>query len=247
MTSAILTDVTRCIGCGACTLACKETNELRYSEVDHLDAYTWCSIHKFKGLYVKRQCMHCLEPTCASVCPVGALHKTETGAVTYEVDKCFGCRYCVMACPFNIPKYQWDTPVPRVGKCVMCYEKRLKHGQQPACTAVCPASATIFGERDELLALAKKRIADNPGKYVPEVYGEHDAGGTGVLILSSVPFGEIGLPTDLLKESYPKLTWAILSKIPHVVSIGGLSLLTTWWLIGRRMKMAQEKAAQGAK
>jgi formate dehydrogenase iron-sulfur subunit len=238
----ILTDLTRCIGCGACTLVCKETNGLRYSEVDQLDAYTWCAISKQEGLYVKRQCMHCLEPTCASVCPVGALKKTETGAVTYDPDKCFGCRYCVMACPFNIPKYQWDSPLPRVGKCVMCYDKRQKEGKQPACTEVCPAGASVFGDRDELLAEAKERIQDEPQKYVNEVYGEDQVGGTAVMYISSVPFGKLGFPTGLLKQPYPRLTWAILSKIPAIVSVGGLTLLTAWWAIGRRMKLAAEKA-----
>lgn len=247
MTAAILTDLTRCIGCGACTLVCKETNGLKYSEVDHLDAYTWCSISKQKGLFVKRQCMHCLEPTCASVCPVGALHKTESGAVTYEVDKCFGCRYCVMACPFKIPKYQWDTPLPRVGKCVMCYEKRLKEGRQPACTEVCPAGASLFGEREDLIAAAHKRFADEPNRYVREIYGEHEAGGTSVMYISSIPVSQLGFPGDLLSTSYPKLTWAILSKIPHVVSVGGLSLLTVYWVIGRRIKLAQQRAAQGTR
>lgn len=245
MKVGILTDLTRCIGCGACTLVCKETNGLRYSEVDRLDAYTWCAISRQQGLYVKRQCMHCEEPTCASVCPVGALKKTDTGAVVYDVDKCFGCRYCVMACPFDIPKYQWDSPLPRVGKCVMCYDARQKVGRQPACTEVCPAGASIFGEREELLQMAKERIAFEPKKYVPEVYGEKIVGGTSVLYISSVPFKELGFPTGLLDQPYPRLTWAILSKIPAVVSVGGLTLLAAWWAIGRRMKLAGEKPEGG--
>ena len=244
MGAGILTDLTRCIGCGACTLACKEANGLRASEVDQLDAYTWCAIRKEKGLYVKRQCMHCFEPTCASVCPVGALHKTDLGAIVYEVDKCFGCRYCVMACPFNIPKYQWDTPLPRVGKCVMCYSTRLKEGRQPACTDVCPARATVFGERDELLAVARERLRAEPTKYVPEVYGSTIVGGTSVLYISSVPFADLGFPQGLLKEPYPELTWAVLSKIPQVASIAGLSLFTAWWVIGRRNRLAEERRAE---
>ena len=239
MSNAILTDLTRCVGCGACTIACKEINELPRTEVDRLTSQTWCALRQEQGLYVKRQCMHCLDPTCASVCPVGAMKKTAYGSVNYDASKCFGCRYCMLACPFSIPKYQWHEQLPRVGKCVMCTEKRLALGRQPACTEVCPAGASVFGRRDTLVSLARERIAAQPDHYVNQIYGLNIAGGTSVLYLSSVPFEKLGFPTDLIGTAYPKLTWAVLSKIPYIASIAGLSLFAVYWTIERRIKLSR--------
>lgn len=244
MKAAILNDVTKCVGCGGCALACKQTNQLPGSQINKLDAHTWCAVQKSGKSFVKRQCMHCLEPTCASVCPVGALHKTSSGSIDYDAEKCIGCRYCMTACPFNVPKYEWDEAAPKVGKCIMCSQLRLEQGRQPACTEVCPAGATIFGDRDELIAEARSRIKANPGRYNPEIYGLKTAGGTSVLYLASTQFGGIGLPMDLLDQSYPALTWAIISKIPQVVSGGGLLLAGLWWIIDRRIKMDRERRVE---
>src|SRR5512133_2607024 len=240
MTAAILTDLTRCIGCGACTLRCKETNGLRYSEVDNLDAYTWCSISKQQGLYVKRQCMHCAEPTCASVCPVGALHKTALGPVVYDADKCMGCRYCMQACPFQVPAYEWDKRLPKVRKCNMCYERQIK-GEPTACTAACPTNATVCGERDSLIAEARKRIAEKPGQYFDRIYGVQEVGGTSVLYLSAVPFEQIGLRTNVPKEALPKLTWQVLELVPDVVSTGSVLLGGVWWITNRRSEVSRKE------
>jgi Fe-S-cluster-containing dehydrogenase component len=145
--------------------------------------------------FVKRQCMHCLDPACVTGCPFGALEKSRWGAVTWDSVRCIGCRYCEVACPFSVPKFEWDRWNPKIVKCEFCFDQRLTRNQQPACTAVCPTGAVTFGKRVDLLARAKERIAVAPGKYFEDrVYGEHEAGGTQVLYLSKVAFDKIGLP-----------------------------------------------------
>src|SRR5262249_729130 len=123
-----------------------------------------------------------------------ALHKGAFSVVEYDSTKCIGCRYCQVACPFEVPKFEWNSALPKIVKCEMC-KHRLKKGQEPACTEVCPTKAVKFGKRSHLLAKAKERIQKSPEKYVPKVYGETDAGGTQVLYLSALPFDKLGLPT----------------------------------------------------
>lgn len=232
----ILTDLTKCIGCQACVYACKEINGLPKDDgAKKLSVTTWTAIRHTHGVNIRQQCMHCLDPTCVSVCPVAALEKTTAGPVIYHEDRCMGCRYCVMACPFEIPKYEWNKVLPRVQKCIMCYDKLVSKGEQPACTSVCPTGATIFGDRDELLNEAHHRIEVHPARYVNHVYGEHEAGGTSVLYLSDIFFQELGFKHTLEDVSYPKLTWEVLSKIPNIVSVGGVALFGIWWIINRRI------------
>jgi formate dehydrogenase iron-sulfur subunit len=238
MPAAILTDLTRCIGCKACVWACKEINDLpREDGGAELSAVTWTTVESRKGVYIRRQCMHCNDPACASVCPVGALHKTNEGPVVYDASKCMGCRYCMVGCPFGVPKYEWGSALPLVRKCGMCFENRIRGGAEPACTAVCPAKATVFGERSELIREAQRRIAAEPSRYVDHVYGEFEAGGTSVLYLSSVPFERLGFRVIGRDDPYPRLTWSILSKLPNVVSVGGVLMLGTWWIIRRRQTL----------
>ena len=161
MSVGLLFDSTRCIGCGACSAACKEANGLPLPIESRTTAYTWTVVEEARGARVRRLCFHCVEPTCASVCPVSALHKTPEGPVVYDAARCIGCRYCIMACPFGVPKYQWDQPVPIVGKCILCAD-RVGHGLPTACASVCPTGATSFGDRDTLLREARRRIADHP-------------------------------------------------------------------------------------
>ncbi len=181
--------------------------------------------------------MNCLDPTCASVCPVGALKKTSLGPVTYDESKCIGCRYCMLACPFGVPKYEWAKALPRVRKCDMCSD-RLIAGLPTACAEACPTGATKFGERDALIAEAEDRLRKNPSQYQPEIYGLTEAGGTSVLLLSSVPFPVFGFRTDLQPSPLPWLTYRVLSKIPGFVGVWGVLLGGMWWITRRRVEVA---------
>ncbi len=247
MSKAILTDITKCIGCLECVSACKKVNKLEYDiprvwqKNDGLSADNWTSIvRRDDGRYVRKQCRHCLEPACASACPVGALHKTETGAIIYDSERCLGCRYCMMACPFGIPRYDWDEPVPYIRKCILCYG-RLKDGKQPACTEACPADATIFGDRDELIALAHQRIKDNPGLYINKVWGEHEIGGTSVLYLSDIDLGFLSYQPHLENKPLPKTTALAMKSVPFAfVGMGG-AMLGLNWIIRRRMNLNSSK------
>ncbi len=184
--------------------------------------------------------MHCNYPTCASVCPVKAFEKTANGPVVYHSRKCIGCRYCIQACPFNVPTYEWESTKPLVTKCTMCAE-RQKQGKITACSEACPTEATIFGDRDELLKEARRRIKENPELYVNHIYGEKEAGGTSVLMLSNVPFEKLGFRADLIEEPLSHLTWEIMSKIPDYVVVSGVFLYGIYWIINRRMELAESQ------
>lgn len=243
---AILTDITKCIGCLECVSACKETYDLKtevprvWQNNDGLSANNWTAILQKPGNdYIRKQCRHCLEPACASACPVGALHTTDLGPVVYDADKCLGCRYCMMACPFGIPRYDWEEPVPYVRKCIMCYP-RLKEGKQPACTSACPTGATIFGTRDEMLAEARKRIKENPGKYIDKIWGEHEVGGTSVLYLSDIDLGFLSYQPDL-GVALPKTTETAMGAVAPAFLGMGATMLGLNWIIRRRQKLMDEK------
>jgi formate dehydrogenase iron-sulfur subunit len=236
----LLIDITKCIGCGACAAACKEANGLPPEEEHELSATAYTVVKEKDDVYYRRLCMHCQEPSCKSVCPVGAFEKTPEGAVIYHANRCIGCRYCMQACPFSVPTYEWKKRAPKVRKCILCYE-RLKEGKPTACSEACPTGATLFGDRDDLLAEARKRIQENPGQYVDHIYGEKEAGGTSVMFLSAVPMGEFGFPTNLPDYPLPQLTWQALSKVPSVAIFGGAFLYGIWWIIDRRMELAEYK------
>lgn len=236
----LLIDTNLCVGCEACVDACKEENNQPDVERSVLSATSYTVVQEKNGIYTRRLCMHCESPTCVSVCPVGALEKTESGAVIYHYEKCIGCRYCMQACPFNVPTYEWNNTKPRVQKCTMCYA-RQKVGKIPACAEACPAEATIFGNRDELLKIAKERRIEDPESYIDHIFGEKEAGGTSVLFTSSLPFDKLGLPINLPDSPLPNLTWDVLSKIPRFSVFFGSFLYGVWWVIDRRMEVAEKE------
>jgi formate dehydrogenase iron-sulfur subunit len=244
MTWGLLFDSTRCIGCGGCSAACKEQNGLPMPIEDKTTAYTWTVVENRNGVNVRHLCMHCLEPTCASVCPVGALQKLDDGPVVYDSKLCIGCRYCIMACPFGVPKYQWDRPVPVVGKCVMC-ASRIAKGEPTACASVCPTGATVFGDRDELIKEARKRMADEPDRYVDHIFGLNEAGGTSVIMLAGVPFADLGMREDLPKEALPLLTWRVLSHRPDFVVQAAALLYGIHWITKRRSYVRMVEGGDG--
>jgi Fe-S-cluster-containing dehydrogenase component len=240
----LLVDVTRCIGCRACQTKCKEANGkpaderiaqgVAYDAPIDLNATTLTVIRRWAGDkteegFVKAQCMHCVHPACASVCMLGALHKGEHGVVEYDASKCVGCRYCQVACPFNVPKFEWASATPKIVKCELC-RHRYKDGKGPACAEVCPRDAVTFGKRADLLSEARRRMAARPDAYQPKIYGESDGGGTNVLYLSPVPFKTIGLPA-LGAEPAPALSETIQHGIYQgfvapIALLGALSFVT---------------------
>ncbi len=244
---AILLDNTKCVGCGACMMACREQNGLPETDAQDLSESQFTVVRQTRGkdgdVNYRRMCMHCEDPACASVCPVGALHKTVSGPVVYDASICLGCRYCIQACPFGVPRYEWKALAPRVRKCLFCAD-RLAQGKINACAEACQYGATVAGEREALLKDARARLAAEPEKYVQKIYGEHDAGGTSVLMLSSVPFENLGLPANLPVEPLPLLTFRVLSKIPPLVGMGGAMLGGLWWLTGRKQQVAREEGEQ---
>jgi len=235
-TWGMLIDLTRCTGCNSCALACKESNDLPQADVvpESLDsdAFTFVEARQVvtangepETRYVKRQCMHCLNAACVSACPAAAMHSSGEGPVIYRPNRCLGCRYCQVACPFEVPRFDWDNGVnPVISKCWLCYD-RLQAGQKPACAEACPTGTLRFGQREELLTQAHAQIASNPGRYVDHVFGESEVGGTSMLYISDVPFDRLGFPTSLPQTAPPEETEKIMSKLPFV--IGGMAAVMT--------------------
>lgn len=232
----MLIDLTRCVGCNSCALACKAANHLPNEDIVpqalDSDAYTFIDVRQVSGdkgqteqRSIKRQCMHCLNPACVAACPAAAMYKSEAGPVVYRPERCLGCRYCQMACPFEVPSFEWGNSLtPVIGKCWLCYE-RLQEGHRPACVEACPTGALRFGRREDLLAQAHAQITSNPGRYVDHVFGEFEVGGTSVLYLSDVPFQELGFPTNLPHTAPPEETEKIMHALPSVLV--GVAVLMT--------------------
>ena len=225
----MLYDSTRCVGCRTCEESCAKAHDLPVPQ----DEMTTGVIRKTsesqrtvvnsyntsKGeIFVKKQCMHCNEPACTAACLTQAMFKTKEGPVIWRGNKCMGCRYCMVSCPFDVPKFEYHSPNPKIQKCDLCYD-RILQGQIPACAENCPAEALTFGTRRELLTEARRRIAEKPEEYYNNIYGEDVAGGTGWLFISPVPFTDLGFNTNLQNSSYPALSKGFLYAVPSVFVI----------------------------
>jgi formate dehydrogenase iron-sulfur subunit len=273
---ATLVDITKCIGCRACQVACKQWNdrdgevtefqsELGFQNPATLSAKTLTLItfhelpdEKAPGglhyLFTMRRCLHCLEPACASACPTTALTRQPDGPVTYDANKCIGCRYCEWACPWGVPTAEWDSLAPKIQKCTHCADRAdqpiplVRNGQAlsadeskryrdnivvPACVKACPADALLFGTRDDVLQEARNRVSKHPEKYIDHIYGEKEVGGTSVLYLSSVPFGKLGFP-DVGNKAYPGFSSLAIHAVPPAVLALGAFLGGTYAFLKRR-------------
>jgi len=248
----ILYDSTLCMGCQSCEFACAEHYGLPDPEdlpetgvirkTDETRRLTVNSFNTSKGeQYMRMACNHCNSPACASACLTKAMLKTDEGPVIWREDKCMGCRSCMISCPFDMPKFEYNSPNPKIQKCRMCYET-IQEGGKPSCVENCPAEALLFGKRRDLIEIARTRIYAEPEKYNHEIYGEHEVGGTGVLYLASVPFEELGLRNDLGTKSYPEYNKTFLYSVPAVL------ILWPAFLLGlnnafheRKLKIKKEK------
>ncbi len=244
----ILVDVTKCIACEKCVMACVERNKLdsKLAERDRAITSDGLSENRLSTIlkvsderFARKSCMHCVEPSCVSACLVGGITKSPEGPVVYDPDKCIGCRYCMLACPFHIPRYQWDKISPFMVKCDMCYD-RVTDNQLPACVEACPQGVLEFGERDSLLKIAKMRIKQNPNKYLNHIWGEKEFGGTSVIYISDVDLAGIGWP-EHEPEAIPRLTEPLIHKTPFIGFSVAFGLVGINWIIKRRMKLADEK------
>ena len=263
----MLYDTTLCIGCKSCVVACREANGLEatrdaeglhHAPID-LDGRTKNIIKLYKEgamvSFIKRQCMHCVDPACAASCMLHSLKKDPvTGVVSYDPAYCVGCRYCMMSCPFDIVKFEFDKAVPLIVKCELCRHRvedaildvsngfsRYPAGHGPACCEVCPRGAVVYGKRTELIAEAKKRIQDSPGRYFDNrVYGETEGGGTQVLYLSHVPFDKVGLPA-LTPEGVPQTAYTIQEGLYQ----GFVAPVVLYGVLGAVLLRNRKKASAG--
>jgi len=217
----ILVDTTMCIGCRRCEFACRQSHDLPSGSMEDYDdrsvfeSYrrphnaSYTVVNEFDNprnedlpVHAKIQCMHCDYPACVSACVVGAFSKQENGTVLWDAGKCIGCRYCMIACPFEIPTFDYDKALePEIRKCDLCYS-RTSEGKLPACLEICPMEVMKYGKRHELLELAHKRIYDRPEAYVDHVFGEQEVGGTSWLYLAGIGFSEMNFP-DLGQDPAP--------------------------------------------
>jgi Fe-S-cluster-containing dehydrogenase component len=258
----VLVDTTVCVGCRNCEWACKTSHNLPAGNLesyedrkilekrrrpDHtaLTVVNEYSPGKNSNLPVdvKVQCMHCDHPACVSACIVGAFSKQENGSVIWDTDMCIGCRYCMAACPFQVPAFEYDKAIqPMIMKCDFCFE-RTKEGKLPACVEICPVEALTYGPRTELVRVARERIKRNPDRYVDHIFGEYEVGGTSWMYLANKDFAELDFP-KLGEKPAPGVSESIQHGIfayfvPPVslyALLGGIM-----WISKRRKELEQEE------
>jgi len=258
----VLVDTTVCVGCRNCEWACKDAHNLPASNLDSYedrkiletkrrpDHTALTVVNEYShgknsnlSIDVKVQCMHCDHPACVSACIVGAFSKQENGSVIWDTDMCIGCRYCMAACPFQIPAFEFDKALnPQIMKCDFCFE-RTKEGKLPACVEICPVEALTYGPRTELIKIARSRIKRNPDRYVDHIFGEYEVGGTSWLYLSSKDFKELDFP-KLGEKPAPGVSESIQHGIfayfvPPVslyALLGGIM-----WITKRRKELEEEE------
>ena len=248
MMDAILVDVTKCIGCEKCVAACIEKNNLnleksyfdRETSRDGLSSNRLLGIKKIDTNHFARySCMHCADPACVSACIVGGITKTKEGPVIYDPDKCIGCRYCMLACPFHVPRYEWNNTKPFMKKCNMCYD-RIKKNKLPECVQACPQKAIIFGDRNKLLKQASSLIKNNRGKYLNHIWGHKEYGGTSILYISDIDITKMGWPNKVVTP-VPQLTEPLIKETPVIgLTVGGF-LVGLNWIIKRKNELALGK------
>lgn len=226
----ILIDTTRCMGCRTCELICAENHGFPEPDMDFsvfeeertTSETQWVVVNEYKTdigeVYVKKQCMHCVQPACASACLTRAMYKTEEGPVIWRSNKCMGCRFCMISCPFDVPKFEYHSANPKIQKCNLCWD-RQQEGQIPACVENCPGDALMFGRRSDLLEEGKSRIYQNPDAYYHQIYGENAVGGTSVLYLSAVPFDQIGFRKDVGTTPFPEYSKGFLYSVPIILTL----------------------------
>ncbi len=252
----VLVDTTRCAGCRACEGACAEANQNPAPHAaDDMSLRRDTSQHVFTVInqaegpageprFGKKQCMHCLAPACASACPVRAMDKLPSGPVVYDASKCMGCRYCMVACAFDIPKYEYERAAPRVRKCGFCAERQAA-GLEPACTSVCPTGALSFGKRTALLEEAKRRIYAEGSTYLRRVYGEHEAGGTSWLYISDIPFEKLALATGMPERPYSELVAGALGAPAFIMTLWPPLLMGLYAFSKRRDQVEEREDHHG--
>jgi len=230
----VLIDTTRCIGCRNCETVCAESNGLPEPPEENLEIERkttetqWTVVNEYQSdedyYYAKKQCMHCDQPACASACLTKAMVKTKEGPVIWREDKCMGCRACMISCPFDIPKFEANSPNPKIQKCQMCFD-RMVEGESPVCVENCYGDALQFGKQRELMEIAKTRIYSGEEDYVHHIYGEHEAGGTGVVYIASVPFEKLGFNTNIEEKPYPEYSKGFLYSVPFILILWPAFLL----------------------